>query len=141
MSQKDIVLALIMCDGNLILLHHNEINRLTAPMGKVETGETHGDALVREMFEELDIHIKFVRCLTDFKIYFKDVLKHIYVSEVLSFNGQPINKEPHKHAELIMLSYDELVTYQAEGLLDIALLKCLELDLIRPLFISHSNDD
>lgn len=134
MKQKDIVLALIMCDDKLVLLHHNEINKLTAPMGKVETGETHMDAIDREMFEELDIHVQFIRRLPDFIIKFKEVPKHIYVIEVLSFNGEPINKEPHKHSNLIMLSYDELLDCCERGLVDIALLKCLELDLIKPLF-------
>ncbi|CAM4454032.1 MAG: 8-oxo-dGTP diphosphatase [Legionellaceae bacterium] len=75
------------------------------PGGKIEEGETSEKALIRELFEELDIE---VITLSPFLVVEHDYQKHkilLHVFKVIDFLRQPIGKEGQ---ELRWVMLDEL---------------------------------
>ncbi|MCX8128496.1 MAG: (deoxy)nucleoside triphosphate pyrophosphohydrolase [Clostridia bacterium] len=76
--------------------------------GKVEKGETHIDALKREMQEELGIEIKVNGFLAagSSEIGENKIMLHVYECEIL--HGEPVLKE---HVKLEWVDIDELLIY------------------------------
>ena len=108
-KKKIIVVATSICDGNLVLVGRRSENQGLAglwefPGGKVEEGETHKEALIREIKEELGCGIvvgKFIgRSVVSMET--KSIEMHLYAS-VISY-GSPVNLE---HEELRWISVEE----------------------------------
>lgn len=74
--------------------------------GKVERNETHQEALVREVFEELGIKIKVNDYIaTGYSILKdKEIILHVYQAEILE--GNP---EVREHRALRWVGFEELV--------------------------------
>lgn len=110
MEKIKVVEGLIVVDNKLLVFHHNKINKITPPIGKINENESPYQAIFRELYEELDIEVLSARCL---KVY--DVIGYretkIVTSTVFSidkWSGMPINKEPEKHSILEYLSMPEI---------------------------------
>ncbi len=61
-TEKDVVVGLIMFDGKLLVRERKDVNPMwdhkwEFPGGKVESGETHEQAVIREVFEETGLVI------------------------------------------------------------------------------------
>lgn len=93
----DVAVGLIVQNGQALLAkraeHQHQGGRFEFPGGKVEAGELVTNALARELFEELGIHIytpQFVQRLT-YPYPEKTVRLHVYRIE--SFEGEPVGRE------------------------------------------------
>jgi 8-oxo-dGTP diphosphatase len=62
--RKEVVCALIVADGKLLVTQHGENSghpwKWEFPGGKIQPGESHEEALTREIMEELDIGITVI---------------------------------------------------------------------------------
>ena len=79
--------------------------------GTIEKDESVADALIREVYEEININInkenlKFVHCLSYKNEKHEDVLALVF--DIIDWQGQPFNKEPHKCIDLAWFSFNEL---------------------------------
>ncbi len=73
--------------------------------GKVEQGESHAQALVREISEELGVRITVKGFLSD-GIYETDerrILLHVYEAAII--DGEPV---PREHSQLLWIEIDRL---------------------------------
>ena len=86
------------CDGYYML-----------PGGHVDEDETVLNACVRELKEELDIHVN----TSDLRFCLVEPTKtHIHLFfEVLSYEGKIKNNEPHKHSSVDFLNLDNPEIY------------------------------
>jgi ADP-ribose pyrophosphatase YjhB (NUDIX family) len=96
--------AAIWRDGRLLLvkrLRAPEAGCWNLPGGKVDFGERVVDAIRREVAEEIGVEIELTRSL-GFVEMFDD--NHHWVSPIYEARivaGEPVNREPEKHAALI----------------------------------------
>lgn len=105
--------ACIVRDGKLLLLRrlrHPEAGHWSIPGGKIDFLEPIEDALRREVAEETGLALGELRllCVTD-QIY-HDTPEHWVAPTylALSFAGEPVNLEPHKHEGLDWFPLDAL---------------------------------
>lgn len=98
----DIVAAAIERDGRLLFVHHTGGDQYLFPGGKVEAGETHEEALVRECREEIGVQVSVGEKLyQSYRVYFGQLKRvHIYRAS-LPDGMEPKNMEPDKHAEVV----------------------------------------
>ncbi len=98
----DIVAAAIERDGRLLFVHHTGGDQYLFPGGKVEAGETHEEALVRECREEIGVEVSVGEKLyQSYRVYFGQLKRvHIYRAS-LPDGMEPKNMEPDKHAEVV----------------------------------------
>lgn len=75
------------------------------PGGKLETGETHRDALRRELREELGIEVTGAYPLLDFSYVYPERRVHLFVWRVNAFEGEP---RSHEGQGLAWISPDDL---------------------------------
>ena len=110
-TKKDVVGALIK-SNNLILLAQRSCDALNQkwefPGGKVEPGESHAEALQREIFEELGIEISVGDRVSsnDFQVGLKKYCLHCYWAEILE--GKPVADEHHS---IEWVEIDNLLEY------------------------------
>jgi len=99
--RQDVVGAVIIRD-DLVLLAQRSDARLDRkwefPGGKVETGESHERALMRELYEELGIEVTVGLHVasTDFSVSEKQYALHCYRAEIT--DGEPTADEHHSVA-------------------------------------------
>ena len=134
METKHIAVGLIIIDGKLAILDHIKIGLLTAPMGKQEPREKIRETLNREMFEEVDIVVKEASLVSRFTLQFDDYKVLCNVFHITEYVGPLWNKEPQKHREILYLTHTDLLAYKGSGWLDKTLTKCMELNVLEPLF-------
>lgn len=96
-EQRDVVRGICIKDGKILVLYPKEENIYGIPGGGIEVGESHEDALKRELYEEvgaLDIHIvEYLGKMTSYrKKYQTDQLfvptHHLYLVDIKSFGAQ-----------------------------------------------------
>jgi 8-oxo-dGTP diphosphatase len=101
---------------NKVLLLKRSVNASFAPEnyclvgGLLEHNEPFRRALVREIDEEVGVYVKeedlhFVHMFHRIGPNFEGV---VAVFECMVWKGEPFNKEPHKHTELIWADIDHL---------------------------------
>ena len=102
--------AAIWREGRLLLvkrLRAPEAGHWNLPGGKVDFGERAADAVKREIAEEIGVEIELTRSL-GFVEMFADTqhwLSPIYAARIVA--GEPVNREPEKHAALIWADPDD----------------------------------
>lgn len=77
------------------------------PGGKIEEGESIGDAIVREIKEELDCSIEFISLFNDYTHEYEKVIVNLITVRCNLINGTPKISE---HAKLLWLPVDYLET-------------------------------
>ncbi len=77
------------------------------PGGKIEEGETVGQAIVREIKEELDCDIEYISTFNDNTHEYEKVIVNLITLKCKLVNGTPKASE---HAKLIWLPVDYLET-------------------------------
>ena len=75
------------------------------PGGKLEAGETISQALTREIYEEINIHVKQYHPFLEIKHTYSKRLIHLHVYKITAFDGNPIGKEGQ---EVRWVALDEL---------------------------------
>lgn len=111
------VSAVIIKDGKILIQNHVKLGRLTVPSGSVEEGEEPIDALVREMWEELNITKMAVTKTA--VIEHKEINSTEYRYHVEIFE-EPVNAEPEKHSELMWMSKRDVVAHELQPSLILA---------------------
>jgi len=108
-NTKDVVGGVVFHNG-LILMAQRSCKDLNGkwefPGGKVEQGESHQEALKRELKEELDVNTGILEKIASnkFKINGKSYILHCYRVDIL--NREPVAKEHHL---LSWVSIDKLL--------------------------------
>ena len=96
----DVVAAIIYKDNKLLICQRAKGKHCELlwefPGGKIESGETPEEALVRECREELEVTIKPEKFLCKVEHEYPDITVsiHFYFSKIT--DGQPVCKEHHK---------------------------------------------
>ena len=75
------------------------------PGGKIEEGESIGEAIVREIKEELDCQIEFIDVFNDNTHEYENVIVNLIVTRCKLINGTP---KANEHAKLLWLPIDYL---------------------------------
>jgi 8-oxo-dGTP diphosphatase len=102
--------AAILRDRRLLLvkrLKAPEAGHWSLPGGKVDFGERVADAVKREIFEELGVEIALTRPLGLVEMIGLDDqhwVSPIYEAAITS--GEPVNREPDKHAGFVWADLD-----------------------------------
>ena len=72
----DVVCALIVEDGKLLIVQHGLLSKHTGkwefPGGKIKTGETSEEALIREIREELCLNVRLIKSLEPVQYAYTD---------------------------------------------------------------------
>lgn len=108
-------------EGKILLLDHKKTGCWTIPLGKVEPGETSRQGLEREMKEEVGIDVLQSYCMAKDWYDFPQGPTKTLVYNVNYYQGEPINKEPHKHSGMKWMTLSEIrgfrLTYATQLLL------------------------
>jgi ADP-ribose pyrophosphatase YjhB (NUDIX family) len=114
-KSKDTVLAYIIDNSNQLLLYRRintwyEPNKLALIGGIVDEGESHNEAIIREVKEEtsLDIDPKDLTFLATVEDQHEDTLYRNHYFLTRNWNGTPTNLEPDRCAELVWHGIDNL---------------------------------
>lgn len=89
--------------GRFLVTHHKKLNLTNIPTGKIDEGESHLDAIKREMKEELGIDVLRAKYLAS-KDYddpggvYPAYTNHLYMATKI--RGTPKILEPHKLSRL-----------------------------------------
>jgi len=89
-SDIDVVAAVIVSEGRILCVKRGTgkysytSDRYEFPGGKVEEGETHEQALKREISEELNINIEILKYLTTVHHHYPDfsIILHAFICEI-----------------------------------------------------------
>jgi len=115
MKTTKLIGAIITNDNNeLFTLYHNKIANQTIPMGKIEDDETSHAATIRELREELGIHVIQLTHFLGFSILVKSYRDgkptNLYMDlmYINKYKGKITNKEPNKHANFEYYSFTQL---------------------------------
>jgi len=99
-------------NGDTLMQDHVKHGFRTIPVGKVKENQNVQEALWEELNEECNISVKEFNEITQ-RDYFYDrngntvkVISHLF--EILKYEGEVKNNEPHKHKQQIFLSLDEI---------------------------------
>jgi len=93
----EVVAALILRDGRLLVCQRREDGAFPLqwefPGGKLEKGESYGDALRRELMEELGIEVReFRQVYQDEHVYSGEFKVRLRFFRVVKFDGDPVNR-------------------------------------------------
>ena len=109
----EVVAALIWKDDRLLICRRpaHKGNPLLWEFvgGKVEVGERHEDALVRECMGELNVRVSVGEALTDVVHQYPDATVHLTFFQATILSGEPQKLE---HCDLKWITPDEIPNYQ-----------------------------
>ncbi len=104
--------------GRVCMLFHKKMNRWTIPVGKINKDERPGDALDRELQEELGIQVisKKKIIVKKLKFFFKSrqTRIEIHIYKVMEYVGTPKNKATDEHKYIKFFTKDELMSMPRE---------------------------
>lgn len=103
-------------ENNVLLLHRSATNSMPGHYGlvggKVEDNEKPHEALIREVYEEVGITLRY-EDLTFKNVYYGTTTIGqcncvVFTYEARAWHGTPVNKEPEKHTSMDWWSLDAL---------------------------------
>lgn len=97
--------------GRILLLHRQteELQQWETPGGKVEPGESHQDAAVREVYEELGVQVEIVNRLGDASFTNgKNTWLYTWFEAITTTNDTPHVSEPDKFDDVRFWDIPEL---------------------------------
>ena len=87
--------------GRILMQKHNKYGFLTIPIGKATSKQSPEEALRQELAEECGIKIQEYKEIAERDYEYirkgKKVKMRLYLYEIKSYSGVPINNEPEKH--------------------------------------------
>lgn len=96
----------------ILMQDHVKFNFWTIPVGKVDDGDTLNNTIKKEMKEELNINIKKFKEIINWKEYYnrfdKIIEVHLFLYEIISYQGSIKNNEPKKHRSFEWMTIDEI---------------------------------
>jgi len=107
-------LGLIVRDtaGHFLCFYHKKFSFWTIPLGKAEVDQTPEQAVVSEAREECGIEVlEVVKRYQATRVYLREsvrVVAFFFLYEIVKFEGQIQNREPHKHLQMVFKSIEEL---------------------------------
>jgi len=113
LHDHDAVAAVIKnANGEILMQEHVKYGFWTIPIGKAKHGQSPEDGMRQELFEECDIIVDSYDKLTSRNYsYIRDgrevkLTGHLFM--IITYRGDIINKEPHKHKQQVFLSLDKI---------------------------------
>ena len=125
-SKSNIVSGIITKGDKVLVLHHGKVGAYTFPVGKVEEDESLLEALKRELWEELGIHITKATRLYSGEIVKEKKDSIFTIFKVDEYEEEPTNKEPHKHKTIEWVNRQQLLNYKRIDMLGDCELYALE---------------
>jgi len=126
------VRAMILDKNNqVVLLKHNGMQKFTFPGGKVDNGEYPDDAIIRELSEEVGLHVEYTDLIKVTSFNHKvETKEHEEIDVDMNFYeirsddlSSLINKEPESHESLTYIPLTVLLKYKDSDVLDEAVKK------------------
>jgi len=106
--------GLLISDGKLLICRRLSSDphplKWEFPGGKAEAGETPGQALIRELFEELTIHVTDYKPILSYSYQYpgaKDIILHFF--QILSYTGKLKNN--HSFHDILWVEPKDLNNY------------------------------
>lgn len=128
MGQTQVV-AMTIKKGNQYLLGRRSLTKKVAPgywcpiSGKIESGETEEQALIREAQEEIGVLIMPIHKIATFEIENRKSVLHWWLVEIIRGEPQLNNDE---HTEIAWLTFNEILKLEPIFQEDIAIYRILE---------------
>lgn len=116
-------------EDKLLMLDHIKTGLWTIPVGKVESGETLYQGLVREMKEEVNIDVVHCHEVAQYQFNFMQGITDTYIYNITSYIGEIINMEPMKHLNLKWMTISEIERIDVTDATQIALNALKEIEL------------
>lgn len=99
-------------DDKYLLVNHKNMKKWAFPGGHIEPNDSPDYTIVKELWEELGIHVTKVNQLYAKHINFiendRPQARFAYWFDILEYKGVPFNKAKHEHKNLEYFSIDEL---------------------------------
>ena len=109
--------GIIIKDKKVLLVHNAKHSpaRLEPPGGKIKTGESPEEALLREVREELGVEVRPIRFIGTFKTTSPEGAFDVetYLCEIVS--GAPTLAEPHIIIDFTWVGFDDLLSLKSTG--------------------------
>ncbi|MBI5002585.1 NUDIX hydrolase [Candidatus Woesearchaeota archaeon] len=106
---KNVVTVFIFHNNKLLLLKRKKqpyLDCWAPPGGKLDGDESPEQAAVREIVEEVNLHVTLEKYLGSYLNPETEVLDHVFTTT--SFSGTVHNNEPEKHETVAWFSLDEI---------------------------------
>lgn len=118
MMEKELTAGLIIKDGRVLLVHNRKHGmRIEPPGGKVHTGETPQECVIRELEEELGIKVEPIELMGvyDTRSPEGEFKVHMFICRITG--GEPRVMEPDKIPSFGWYTAEEMEAFKDEGLL------------------------
>ncbi len=109
--------AVIIRDKKLLLIHNIKHGRcIEVPGGKVHSGETHEQAIIRECQEEIGVTVSVGKKIGVYRVNSPEGIFDSHLYECAIVSGEPTICEPEKCDKIGWYTYTELEELKKEGL-------------------------
>lgn len=118
MKQGTLAGAVIIQNKRLLLIHNiKHGRRIEVPGGKVHSGETHEQALVRECLEEIGVTVSVGTKIGVYHTPSPEGVFNCHLYHCTILHGEPTICEPHKCDKIGWYTYNKLEQLKKDGLL------------------------
>lgn len=110
--------AVIIQNKRLLLIHNiKHGRRIEVPGGKVHSGETHAQAIIRECQEEIGVRVSVGQKIGVYRTPSPEGVFNCHLYHCTIVSGEPTICEPHKCDRIEWHTYTELEQLKKDGLL------------------------